>query len=76
MEFIPELKSADANTQALQRKVLAETLPYWQSDATAKSGLGFSDQASWEATHKFMRDSQLLKSDVDLSKAFTNDFVK
>jgi len=76
LEFIPELKSADAKTQDLQRKVLQATLPYWQSDATAKEGLGFSDAKNWDATYKFMRDSQLLKSDVDLSKGFTNEFIK
>jgi NitT/TauT family transport system substrate-binding protein len=76
LEFIPELKSADAKTQELQRKVLQATLPYWQSDATAKNGLGFSDAKNWEATHTFMRDSQLLKSEVDVTKAFTNEFLK
>ena len=69
-------KSADAKTQDLQRKVLEATLPYWQSDLTKQQGLGFSDSKSWEATHKFLRDSGLLKSDVDLTKAFTNDFIK
>jgi NitT/TauT family transport system substrate-binding protein len=76
LEYIPELKTADAATQQLQRKVLQETLPYWQSDLTKQQGLGFSDIKSWEATHKFMRESGLLKSDVDLSKAFTNEFLK
>jgi NitT/TauT family transport system substrate-binding protein len=76
LEFIPELKSADAKTQELQRKVMQETLPYWQSDATAKEGLGFSNTENWQATYTFMRDSQLLKSEVDVSKALTNDFRK
>jgi len=76
LDVIPELKSADAKTQDLQLKVLQATLPYWQSDLTKQQGAGFSDIKSWEATHKFMRDSGLLKSDVDLSKAFTNDFIK
>ena len=76
LDVIPELKSADAKTQDLQRKVLQATLPYWQSDLTKQQGPGFSDIKSWEATHTFLRDSGLLKSDVDLSKAFTNDFIK
>jgi NitT/TauT family transport system substrate-binding protein len=76
LEYIPELKQADAATQQLQRKVLQETLPYWQSDVTAKQGLGYTEMTSWQATQTFMRDSGLLKSDVDLSKAFTNDFLK
>jgi NitT/TauT family transport system substrate-binding protein len=76
LEFIPELKSADAKTQDLQRKVLQATLPYWQSDATAKEGMGFSNAKNWDATYTFMRDSQLLKSDVDLGKAFTNEYIQ
>ncbi|MFN8505747.1 ABC transporter substrate-binding protein [Kouleothrix sp.] len=76
LEYIPELQKADAATQQLQRKVLQETLPYWQSAATASGGLGFSDTASWQATHTFMRDSGLLKSDVDIAKAFSNSFLK
>ena len=76
LEYIPELKSADAATQQLQRKVLQATLPYWQSEATRQHGLGYTDMASWQATLTFMRDSGLLKSDVDLSKAFTNQFAQ
>ena len=76
LAYIPELKTADQATQDLQRKVLAATLPYWQSDVTTASGLGFTDMKNWQATHTFLRDSNLLKSDVDVSKAFTNDFLK
>ncbi|MBK9714604.1 MAG: ABC transporter substrate-binding protein [Kouleothrix sp.] len=73
LAYIPEAQRGDLE---LQRKVLQATLPYWQSDLTAKEGLGYTDLASWQATHTFMRDSGLLKSDVDVSKAFTNEFVK
>lgn len=73
LTYIPEAKRGDP---ALQRKVLQETLPYWQSDLTAAKGLGYTDIASWKATHRFLRDSGLLKSDVELASAFTNDFIK
>ncbi|MBA3946641.1 MAG: ABC transporter substrate-binding protein [Herpetosiphonaceae bacterium] len=76
LEFIPELKKADAATQQFQRKVLQATLDYWQSDATKQHGIGYTDLASWQITAKFLRDSKLLKSDVDVTKAFTNDFLK
>jgi NitT/TauT family transport system substrate-binding protein len=76
LEYIPELKSADEQTQQLQRQVLQETLPYWQSELTTKEGLGYIDMQSWQATHTFLRDSALLKSDVDLGKAYTNEFIK
>lgn len=73
LEYIPEAQRGDVQ---LQRKVLQETLPYWQTALTQKEGLGYIDMESWRATHTFMRDSGLLKSDVDLSKAFTNQFIK
>ncbi len=75
LEYIPELKT-DSEAQQLQRAVLQETLPYWQSDLTQSEGLGVTDEASWRATHTFLRDSGLLKQDVDITKAFTNQFVK
>ena len=76
LDFVPELKTTDAATQKLQRQVLQATLPYWQSDLTAKNGLGYTDSASWQATHTFLRESGLLKADVDLTKAFTNAYLK
>lgn len=75
-EYIPELKSANDDTKKLQRAVLEATLPYWQSDLTATQGLGYTDVKSWEATRTFMRDSGLLKVEVDVNEAFTNDFLK
>ena len=75
LDYIAELKSADQPTKDLQRSVLQETLPYWQPEGAGK-GLGFSDEASWAATLTFLRDSGLLKQDVDVSKAFTNSFLQ
>jgi NitT/TauT family transport system substrate-binding protein len=75
LEYIPELR-ADEGAQQLQRAVLQETLPYWQGEQTQRNGLGFADEASWTATHTFLRDSGLLKQDVDVARAFTNDFIK
>ncbi|MBC8162330.1 MAG: ABC transporter substrate-binding protein [Roseiflexaceae bacterium] len=76
LEFVPELKTADAATQAVEQQVLRATVDYWQSNLTNANGLGFTDAASWQATHVFLRDSGLLTSDVDVSKAFTNEFLK
>ncbi|HEU5013016.1 MAG TPA: ABC transporter substrate-binding protein [Roseiflexaceae bacterium] len=72
LAYIPEAQHGDTQ---LQRKVLQETLSYWQSDMTSKNGLGYTDANSWQATYKFLRDSHLLKTDVDVSKAFTNQFI-
>ncbi|KAB8141759.1 ABC transporter substrate-binding protein [Chloroflexia bacterium SDU3-3] len=76
LDYVPELKSADAKTQALQRKVLAETINYWQSPATAREGLGYTDIASWQASSDFLRGRGMLTADVDLRKGFTNLYLK
>lgn len=73
MEAIKEAKGGDPK---LQRRVLEESLAYWQSDLTKSNGLGYSDLESWQKTHTFLRESGLLKQDVDLSKAVTNNFTK
>jgi NitT/TauT family transport system substrate-binding protein len=75
LEYVTELAAADPATQDLQRKVLTETMTYWQSDLTEQAGLGAIDQASWEATATFLRDSKLLRNEVDLSTAFTTEFL-
>ncbi len=72
---IPELQAADDATKALQQEVLTETIGYWQSDLTAKYGLGYTDLASWEATHSFLRSQGVLTKDVELGSAFSNQFI-
>lgn len=76
LDYIPELKSADQSTRDLQRAVLQATLDYWQSDKTKTEGLGFCDEANWRETHTFLRESGLLTTDVEVTKAFTNQFIR
>lgn len=70
--YIPEAQQGDL---ALQRKVLDATLPYWQSDLTKQHGLGYSDGEAWKSTHTFLRDASILKKDVTVEDAFTNEFL-
>jgi NitT/TauT family transport system substrate-binding protein len=74
MKQLPEAQGAAA--QEFERAQLQETLPYWQSDQTQANGLGYTDPEVMAATHTFLRDSGLLQQDVDVSKAFTNEFLK
>ncbi|NTV64305.1 MAG: ABC transporter substrate-binding protein, partial [Oscillochloris sp.] len=73
LSFIPEAKLGDPT---LQRQVLQESLPFWSSAKTATEGLGFTDSAVWVKTEQFMRDAGLLAGPVDVTAAFTNDFIK
>ena len=72
LTYLPELK---ADQQPLQRNVLDTTLGYWHSAATDQHGLGYQDPAAWQATYTFLRSSQLLTADTDVTTAYTNDFV-
>jgi NitT/TauT family transport system substrate-binding protein len=71
--YIPEAQHGDVE---LQKKVLAATTPFWQSDLTKQYGLGYTDAESWKATHTFLREAGLLKADVAIDQAFTNEFLK
>jgi NitT/TauT family transport system substrate-binding protein len=71
--FIPE---ANLGNVELQRQVLLESLPYWYSEKTNAEGLGYTDADLWKATEQFMRDAGLLASPVDVTAAFTNEFIR
>lgn len=73
LQFIPE---AQLGNVELQKQVLLASLPYWYSEATAAQGLGFTDEAIWTKTEQFMRDAELLAGPVDVTQAFTNEFIK
>ncbi|MEI7643760.1 MAG: ABC transporter substrate-binding protein [Chloroflexales bacterium] len=73
LSFIPEAQLGDPK---LQRQVLQESLPFWQSDKTTSAGLGFTDVAVWAKTEQFMRAAKLLAGPVDVGAAFTNEFIK
>jgi NitT/TauT family transport system substrate-binding protein len=74
MKQIPEIKTDEQ--RKFQRTQLQETLPYWQSDVTKQQGLGYTDPDVMQKTYTFLRESELLKRDVDVTKAFSNAFLK
>ena len=67
IQNIPEaggtnLKTTDA--------VLRATIDLWKSPH-----LGYVDPASWAASYKFMKDAGFIKTEFDVTKAYTNKFV-
>lgn len=73
LQFIPEL-TAERQPQELNK--LKETLALWRSPTNDTNGLGYSNPQSWQTTYRFLRDSELLRRDVDVEQAFTNDLRK
>ncbi len=54
----------------VQQQVLATSIELWRADR-----LGYSDPAAWENMQTVLLDMGLLTGPLDLSKAFTNEFV-
>lgn len=73
LQFIPEL-TAERQPQELNK--LKETLALWRSAASDANGLGYSDPQAWQTTYRFLRDSELLRRDLNVEEAFTNDLRK
>jgi len=56
--------------QALQKQVLVNSIAQWQAPH-----LGLTDEASWENMQRILLKMGLLKKELDLSLAYTNQFV-
>jgi NitT/TauT family transport system substrate-binding protein len=60
---------AQANTE-IQTEVLKSSIGFWQAEKP-----GYSDPQAWENMQQVLLDMGLLAQPLDLSKAYTNEFV-
>jgi NitT/TauT family transport system substrate-binding protein len=67
IQNIPEAGGTNLKTT---EAVLKATIDLWKSPH-----LGYVDPASWAASYKFMKDAGLIKTEFDVTKAYTNKFV-
>ena len=67
-KYVDTLASAD---EATQKKVLAASIALWQSEQ-----LGYSDPQSWENMQDLLLEMGLYTEPLDLTRAFTNDFIE
>jgi len=65
--YVENLEQAD---QAIQKQVLATSIGLWKADR-----IGYSEPQAWENTQAVLLEMGLLSKPLDLSQAFTNDFV-
>ena len=65
--YIPNFADLDAD---VQKQVLATSMEQWKAKR-----LGYSDPQAWENMQNVLLDMGLISEKMDLSKAFTNQFI-
>ena len=65
--YIPNFADLDAD---VQKQVLATSMEQWKAER-----LGYSDPQAWENMQNVLLDMGLISEKMDLSKAFTNQFI-
>lgn len=65
--YIPNFAELDAEVQKL---VLTTSIEQWQADR-----LGYSDPKAWENMQNVLLEMGLITEPLDLSQAFTNEFI-
>ncbi len=66
-KYVENLEQADVATQ---KQTLATSIVLWQAPV-----LGYADASAWENMQKVLLDMKLYTTTVDLSKAFSNEFL-
>jgi len=66
-QYVENLANAD---QELQKKVLLNSIEQWKADR-----LGATDPTSWENMQRILLKMKLLKDPLDLTKAYTNEYI-
>lgn len=67
LKFVENLKDQD---KAVQMQVLNTSIEFWTAERT-----GFSDPQAWQNMNDLLVKMKLIPEPVDLSQAFTNEFV-
>jgi NitT/TauT family transport system substrate-binding protein len=66
-KYIENFSQLDAD---VQKQVLTTSIEQWKTDK-----LGYSDPQAWENMQDVLLDTGLITEKMDLSKAFTNEFI-
>jgi NitT/TauT family transport system substrate-binding protein len=68
LDYVEALATANA---AVQQQVLATSITFWEAER-----LGYSDPLAWENMQQVLLNMGLLVDPLDLSLAFTNEFIQ
>ncbi len=64
------VEGLDKVDQTIQKEILTTSMEFWKTDR-----IGYSNPQAWTNMDKLLTDMGLLTKPVDLSKAYTNDFI-
>lgn len=67
LNFVENLKDQDKD---VQMQVLNTSIEFWQAER-----IGFSEPQAWENMNELLVKMALIPEPIDLSKAFTNEFI-
>jgi NitT/TauT family transport system substrate-binding protein len=67
LKYVENLSKADT---AVQKKILAASLDLWKTDMP-----GYTDPQAWTNMQKVLLDMGLLSQPLDLSKAYSNEYL-
>lgn len=67
LKFVENLKDQD---KAVQMQVLNTSIEFWKADR-----IGYSNPQAWENMNNVLVKMALIPEPIDLSKAFTNEFI-
>ncbi|MBK7454499.1 MAG: ABC transporter substrate-binding protein [Anaerolineales bacterium] len=65
--YVPNFADQD---QKVQKDILTTSIDLWKADR-----LGYSDPQAWENMQNILLEMKLIPEKMDLSKAFTNEFI-
>lgn len=64
------VEGLSGDSEAIQRRVLAESIRFWEAPRP-----GHSSADAWANMQQVMLDTGLLRAPLDLTRAFTNDYL-
>lgn len=67
LENLPEARGQNLKTT---QAILAASIALWKNPR-----LGYTDPEDWIGSTKFMKDAGFIKTDIDVTKAYTNNFL-
>ena len=67
LKFVENLKDQDKD---VQMQVLITSIEFWKAER-----IGFSDSQAWENMNDLLVKMELIPEPIDLSQAFTNEFI-